>query len=348
MDFTRLPAGNFLYGEIHKKTYLLDYVFVIFYFCHEMKCENRVKRGLFLLGCLLAGVVASAQNSVYESYIERYKHMAVEQMAKYGVPASITLAQGLLESGAGQSTLATEANNHFGIKVGSGWRGPYVLRDDDAPNEKFRAYRSADESYEDHSRLLHKPRYSSLFRLKPTDYRGWAKGLKSAGYATNPRYADLLISLIERYDLDRFDRDLRGMKEKEVRRWISSVSGPDAAGTDKARWIVRRCNDVYYVIANAGDTYADIAEWADVSEKKLRRYNEVPENMPLHSGEIVYLGKKQRKASRSLKGQRHKVGVGESVHSISQLYGIRMETLYELNGLPANYVAAVGDCLLLR
>ena len=305
------------------------------------------RRVFFLWFCCLAAICASAQTSVYESYIDQYKDLAVDQMVRHGVPASITLAQGLLESGAGQSTLATEANNHFGIKTGGSWRGPYVLRDDDAPNEKFRAYKSVEDSYEDHSRLLQKSRYAKLFRLKPTDYRGWAKGLKAAGYATNPRYADLLISLIERYDLDRFDKDLRGMNHREVRRWVASVTGGVSREASDG-WVVRRCNDVYYVIAKLGDTYADIAEWADVSEKKLRKYNEVPKNMTLHAGEIVYLGKKKSKVSKLLKGQRHSVSVGESLHSISQLYGVRMETLYRLNGLPADYVATVGDRLLLR
>jgi len=128
--------------------------------------------------------------------------MAIDQMQRYRIPASITLAQGLLESNAGRSTLAVVANNHFGIKTGGQWSGPYILRNDDAPNEQFRKYNSAADSYEDHSRFLStRGRYSSLFFLQPTDYSGWASGLKAAGYATNPRYAEMLISVIERYDL---------------------------------------------------------------------------------------------------------------------------------------------------
>ena len=132
--------------------------------------------------------------------------MAIDQMLRYKIPASITLAQGLLESGAGTSTLARKANNHFGIKCGRAWKGPYVLQDDDERNEKFRKYRSVEESYEDHSRFLQQARYSSLFDLSPKDYKGWARGLKRCGYATNPRYASLLIDLIERYDLDQYDK----------------------------------------------------------------------------------------------------------------------------------------------
>ena len=127
-------------------------------------------------------------------------------MIRYKIPASITLAQGLLESGAGTSILARKANNHFGIKCGRAWKGPYILQDDDARNEKFRKYRSVEESYEDHSRFLQQARYSSLFDLSMKDYKGWARGLKRCGYATNPCYASLLIDLIERYDLDQFDK----------------------------------------------------------------------------------------------------------------------------------------------
>ena len=148
---------------------------------------------------------AQGVSQQYLNYIERYKGMAVDQMLRYKIPASITLAQGLLESGAGTSTLARKANNHFGIKCGRAWKGPYILQDDDARNEKFRKYRSVEESYEDHSRFLQQARYSSLFELSPKDYKGWARGLKRCGYATNPRYASLLIDLIERYDLDQYD-----------------------------------------------------------------------------------------------------------------------------------------------
>ena len=149
---------------------------------------------------------AQGVSQQYLNYIERYKGMAIDQMLRYKIPASITLAQGLLESGAGTSTLARKANNHFGIKCGRAWKGPYVLQDDDERNEKFRKYRSVEESYEDHSRFLQQARYSSLFDLSPKDYKGWARGLKRCGYATNPRYASLLIDLIERYDLDQYDK----------------------------------------------------------------------------------------------------------------------------------------------
>jgi len=162
---------------------------------------------LLALSLLLSVLpVLRAQTDPYTAYIERYKTLAVQQMYKYGIPASITLSQGLLESGAGKSLLAAKANNHFGIKAGPSWTGPVMLKDDDAVGEKFRVYPNVLASYEDHSLFLSRGRrYASLFALERDDYKGWAHGLKSAGYATNPRYAHLLIGLIERYGLHRYD-----------------------------------------------------------------------------------------------------------------------------------------------
>lgn len=147
-----------------------------------------------------------AKNQTSLEYIEQFKGIAIEEMLKSGIPASITLAQGLLESASGNSTLATEANNHFGIKCNVGWTGPTILKDDDAAGECFRVYENAEESYRDHTEFLKRARYVSLFQLDRNDYKGWAHGLKKAGYATNPKYAELLINLIERYELDQYDR----------------------------------------------------------------------------------------------------------------------------------------------
>lgn len=164
---------------------------------------------ILLALCLLSGMTLGAQtrNRAYEEYIEKYREVAIEEMKRYHIPASITLAQGLLESGAGRSELARKSNNHFGIKCGSTWEGRTVRHNDDAPRECFRAYRHARESYRDHSKFLSTgARYAFLFRLKITDYKGWARGLKKAGYATDPRYAQRLIDIIELYDLDKYDR----------------------------------------------------------------------------------------------------------------------------------------------
>ncbi len=141
-----------------------------------------------------------------EDYIERFKAIAIKEMNSYGIPASITLAQGILESGSGNSSLARDANNHFGIKCTSEWKGKTILKDDDQVDDCFRVYNSPEESFRDHSEFLKRKRYASLFELDKDDYRGWASGLKEAGYATNPRYAELLITLVERYDLSKYDR----------------------------------------------------------------------------------------------------------------------------------------------
>ena len=179
-------------------------------------------RNLYILltVCLLTvgSVSAQRRQTSYNNYIKQYAPLAVQQMKQHNVPASITLAQGLLESGAGLSKLALESNNHFGIKCGVGWRGRSVRANDDAPNECFRAYRKVEDSYQDHSLfLVGNQRYSSLFSLKKTDYKGWAKGLKKAGYATDPSYANKLITIIETYDLYKYDTD--GMSKREVKKW---------------------------------------------------------------------------------------------------------------------------------
>jgi flagellum-specific peptidoglycan hydrolase FlgJ len=151
-----------------------------------------------------------------ESYIERFKNIAISEMNGSGIPASITLAQGILESGNGNSRLAKEANNHFGIKCSTEWKGETILQDDDNKDDCFRVYQSPEESFRDHTEFLKRKRYAPLFELDKNDYRGWANGLKTAGYATNPRYAELLISLVERYELSRFDR-IENEKDKTIR-----------------------------------------------------------------------------------------------------------------------------------
>lgn len=293
--------------------------------------------------CAVLSVYGQVTNSQYLRYIDKYKEMAVDQMLRYKIPASITLAQGLLESGAGTSTLAREANNHFGIKCGGSWKGPYVLRDDDARNEKFRKYRSVAESYEDHSLFLKQPRYSSLFKLSPRNYKGWAHGLKRCGYATNPKYGSLLIDLIERYDLSQYD------KWKSVK---SSFNYSDnELSYDEGVYpahLVYRNNNNYYVIAKAGDTFDMLAAETGVSARNIRKYNELPKGYVIKSGDVLYLERKRKYASDIYKGRPHIVKPGESMYSISQRYGIRLESLYKMNNLPDDYSARVNDVLRIR
>jgi LysM repeat protein len=300
---------------------------------HYLFQQCSIFRFLFLVGFSLYSLCCLGQIKSYELYIERYSEFAVDQMEKYGVPASITLAQGLLESGAGQSTLAKKANNHFGIKVGSNWKGAYVKHDDDKRNEKFRKYKSVKHSYEDHSLFLTQgQRYAFLFDLNQTDYKGWAKGLKKAGYATNPRYAEQLIDLIERYHLYRFDK--KG--DKTVLRL--SLKG----------YKIECCNESFYVRAKHGDTFKTLSKNLNISKRKLRKYNEISKDYVFKEGEIVYITKKQKKAAKQWKGQYHIVKEGESLHDISQMYAMRVSTLFKINKLDDNFALQPGASLLIR
>ena len=298
---------------------------------------------VWVFGCLVAGLQAQGLSRQYLDYIERYKGLAVDQMLRYKIPASITLAQGLLESGAGTSTLARKANNHFGIKCGRAWKGPYILQDDDARNEKFRKYRSVEESYEDHSRFLQQARYSSLFDLSMKDYKGWAKGLKRCGYATNPRYASLLIDLIERYDLDQFDKHRSS-------RLHYDYSGIDSRLDSESlpSHLVYRNNENYYIIARSGDTFDLLAEETGVSARDIRKFNELPKGYVLQTGDVLYLERKRKKAAKKYKDVPHVVSAGESMYTIAQRYGMRLESLYDLNNLPEDYAVRVGDRLRIR
>ena len=289
---------------------------------------------------LAGGRICYAQTRQMD-YINQYMGMAVGQMQKYKIPASITLAQGLLESAAGTSRLAMKGNNHFGIKCGLSWKGPYMLVNDDAPNEHFRVYASAEQSYEDHSLFLRQnQRYSRLFSLRITDYKGWAHGLKAAGYATNPNYAYSLIQLIENYDLYKIDETVVNgtfYRKQKTDNNQASVSHK-----------VYMCNKNFYVVAREGDTFKSIAKEMGLSQRKLCKYNEVDKHYVLQPGEVVFLLEKQKKADKSLKGVWHRVSGGESMHSISQHYGMRVKTLYKNNFHTADYVPREGDLLLVR
>ena len=295
----------------------------------------------FLL-CMSALLLhAQRTNQAYWTYIDTYKNMAIEQMQKYHIPASITLAQGLLESAAGRSTLATEANNHFGIKCGGSWTGPYVLRNDDAPNERFRKYRSARESFEDHSKFLQGRRYQGLFQLKITDYKGWAHGLKAAGYATNPVYAESLIRIIEMYNLQQFD-------DAKIRKETSSALNLPKNDFFERHTVLRN-NKNYFIIVEIGDNMATISRQTGVSLRKLYKYNDLPRDYVPTQGDIIYLQKKQKHASREYrKYPIHIVEHNQSMFDIAQLYGIRLKYLYKLNKIDTDYVPQVGDILRIR
>ena len=281
-------------------------------------------------------------NSAYQQYVDQYKDIAIEQMQRYHIPASITLAQGLLESGAGRSQLTRTSNNHFGIKCNNSWTGRRTYHDDDQRNDCFRVYDSAYDSYEDHSRFLSgNVRYSSLFRLKPTDYKGWAKGLKAAGYATSPVYAEKLIEIIQLYKLYQFDT-AKGYDRFMAQRTKDQGIGGAALHT------IKIFNKNYYVIARRGDTFKSIGQEVGISYRKLARYNERNRKDQLEEGEIIWLKKKQSKAPKDYKGRLHYIREGESMYSIAQKYGIRLKKLYKMNHLSPDHQIRVGDGLILR
>jgi LysM repeat protein len=260
-------------------------------------------------------------------------------MLRNKIPASITLAQGILESGAGNSELVKKGNNHFGIKC-HGWTGRTVHKDDDAKQECFRAYNNAQESYEDHSKFLTKnKRYSQLFSLSITDYKGWARGLKACGYATNPNYAPMLINLIELYKLYEYDR------AKTYDKFMAQNSGHRQDGFLHPIHIY---NKNYFLQARKGDTFKSIGKEIGISGKKIAKYNERDYNSPLVENEMIWLKKKQKKAEATYKKSPHRVKAGESMYSIAQYYGIRLKSLYKMNKLSPDYELKIGDELRVR
>ena len=300
---------------------------------------------VILVFCLVYATAALAQyrwNQAYQDYINQYKDIAIEEMLRYNIPASITLAQGLLESGAGKSDLARNGNNHFGIKCHD-WTGRTIHHDDDDLQECFRAYDSALQSYEDHSKFLrYKPRYSSLFRLERTDYKGWAHGLKAAGYATNPQYAYSLINIIETYNLSQYDK-ATSYSNKFAQEPNNSYGNNTVPYT--GIHTIRIANKNYYVVARQGDTFRSISKEVGVSYRKLARYNERDKNMVLAQGDIVFLKKKRTKADKIFKHVPHIVKAGESMYTIAQRYGIRLKSLYKKNHLDYDHEIRPGEIL---
>lgn len=324
---------------------------IILYFCicqFENNMMNRIRKQIFyILLVLIPMSAANAQqlrwSAQYQMYINQYKDLAIEEMLRYNIPASITLAQGLLESRAGLSDLTIQSNNHFGIKCNGGWTGATSYHDDDAEGECFRAYNNAYESYEDHSKFLKKPRYSSLFSLDRTDYCGWAYGLKSAGYATSPTYATKLIGIIELYKLYEYDN------ARTYDHFIASRENRKHTSNNYLLHPIYQYNKNYYLKARRGDTFRSLSDELNISSHALARYNERDKNDVLAEGDIVYLKKKRRNAEKVFRNRPHIVKPGESMYSISQYYGIRLKNLYKMNHLSLeDYQIHVGDKLRVR
>jgi LysM repeat protein len=328
----------------------------------------------FATGCIALVLPLSAQSSppaetpggdrlTAEGYIELWKGVAVQKMKEHGIPASITLAQGLLESGNGNSELAREANNHFGIKCTPDWSGGKAYHDDDRKNDCFRKYKDAADSYEDHSKFLQRSRYASLFELKTTDYKGWAHGLKKAGYATDPAYPRKLIELIERYELHKLDE---GQDISFKKREVADAPKGDSAGTasKKKKSKPSRVGDdevtvtigngrnvekfegrVKFTRAKAGDSIKKIAEDMETMPGWVAGWNDLDKDAKLEEGQVIYLSPKLSKSKRAAT---HDVRAGDTLWNISQKYGVKLSKLCAYNGMKPTDTLRTGMTVHLR
>ena len=303
-----------------------------------------------------------AQKITPEEYIQTYKDIAMSEMREHKIPASITLAQGLLESGAGNSALAREAKNHFGIKCHKGWTGKTYIMDDDEKDECFRKYNDAEESFRDHSEFLcGRSRYAALFDLEITDYEGWAKGLKAAGYATNPKYAQLLIDRIELYDLAKYDKIALGQMTDDNQ--LPDIAPEDEllelafSPADRSKYelvdmtqdkrFIYENNGVRFVYAKEGEAPERLAQEFGIKFKKFCTYNLLkrPDEMVFHSGDVVYLAKLKNK---NWKAKRHVVGEGETLRDVALRYAVKPEKIMKKNGLVEGQRLDTGQVLWLR
>ena len=304
-----------------------------------------------------------AQRITPEEYIQTYKDIAIREMKTHNIPASITLAQGLLESGAGNSALAREAKNHFGIKCHKGWEGDTYIMDDDEKNECFRKYKNPEESFQDHSEFLcGRNRYAALFDLDITDYEGWARGLKAAGYATNPQYAQLLIDRINLYDLTQYDRIALGlMAESEVEpvdpevvdEYFELAYAPEdksvfplADMTPEGRFIYEN-NRVRFVFAKEGETPEGLAKAFGIKYKRFCQYNclKHPEEVVFHSGDVVYLSKLR---SRNWKAKKYTVQEGETLRDVALRFAVKPEMIQTLNEIKEGERLHEGQVIVLH
>jgi LysM repeat protein len=313
---------------------------------NPLSMKNKRINLYFFLIVLSTTIIAQNKSQAYINYIENYWQLAVIQQNEYGIPASITLAQGLLESGAGQSEFSRNSNNHFGIKCHD-WTGDKVYHDDDAKGECFRKYKDVIDSYRDHSLFLkNKGRYSFLFDYSPTDYESWAHGLKKAGYATDPSYAYKLISIIDNYDLHKYDLGKKILYNKSINPPISAKQHSIGKISAEGSHIVYKCNHIKFIVTENGDTFGSIADEFGISESKLREYNEIDFNYLPKEGTQLYIQRKRTKAARG--NEIHVIKQGETMYSISQTYAIRLEKLYNLNQMSYSEGARIGKVLKLR
>ena len=291
------------------------------------------------------------------NYIEQYKDIAMREMQEYKIPASITLAQGLLESGNGKSELAKKSNNHFGIKCHKEWTGERTYHDDDEKGECFRVYDDPELSYRDHSKFLaERQRYAFLFELEITDYHGWAKGLKQAGYATLPVYANVLIRLIEDYNLTEYDQlvvngkfkyeTAKSQQPTAIEYIPYKITDAEVVGKTPDERYIRENNKVKFIYAKEGESVYDLADMLCIYDYQIIKYNNLAKRRTLKDNEIIYIEPKKNKAMRRYKY--HTIQKGETLSYVSRLYAVKLESLYKMNGMDETTILHIGDNIRLR
>lgn len=337
-----------------------------------------------------ASVAPKEERTPQVVYVEQFAGLAVEEMYRSGVPASITLAQGLLESRYGLSELAVKGNNHFGIKCHNNWRGGRMYHDDDRRGECFRKYSSPEESFRDHSDFLrYRDRYRFLFDLETTDYKGWAYGLKKAGYATDPAYPSKLIRLIEDYSLYKYDRypadfekgsksaketraskkEARALKKEakvskkeavrnkvipeapsKIEEVVKLDKAPDGVFVFSLTRQMYSLNGVPFIYSSKGETYQDIAKSFKLFPKEILKFNDLNPNTDLNEelapGTLVYVQPKRKEAARGL--EKHVMEDGDTLWGISQRFGVKLSSIYKMNGLSSGYIPKEGDIIKIR
>jgi LysM repeat protein len=327
-----------------------------------------MKKFLLLFFAAAAWVNMQAQtNEAVEAYVTQYKQLAIDEMIRTGVPAAITLAQGILESNAGQCSLTLQSNNHFGIKCKDDWEGKVVYHDDDRRGECFRRYNSAEDSYRDHSDFLkNRPNYASLFNIDVTDYKDWAYGLKKAGYATNPVYATSLITTIEKYDLEQYT-DVALQQSNQMSVASSNVQSQQDIEFKNASFLEKqdvsqgntsyneeilkhpvnsifRINQTNVLLAKEGTSLFAIATQYNIPYKKLLEYNDLDNVDILQQPTLIYLEKKQKRGAKDF----HIASSNENMYDIAQEEGVQLESLLAYNNLQKNNQPKPGDKILLR
>jgi len=337
--------------------------------------QNKRFAILFVFVFSLCSQFSQAQSTdAIQTYIARYKDLAIAEMKRTGIPAAITLAQGIHETEAGTSVLVKKSNNHFGIKCKENWTGESVSHDDDARGECFRKYAAPEDSYRDHSDFLKsRPNYASLFTLDPTDYQAWAYGLKKAGYATNPKYAQVLIKLIQDYHLEDYtlialgkmkdNSDLAKNAETENKNpSVVQVKNNDEeknsmADTQNKTYVMPavakevtypsgefKINDTRVIYVKAGTSYLTIAQQFEIPLAKLFEFNDIKPQEVTGSDQLIFIQRKRKTGDHEF----HVVQQGETIYDIAQAEAIRMESLFDYNNMSGNMQAAIGETLYLH